>query len=214
MAGGYSRVVEFSVTNGVPTCVELPAVPRGSLRRLAIKDLQSNSSSGTFTVYNRRGACDSSLDLNVDESGLVNTITDNGSGSATISFTAATDLKVGDQIDVKGNNRSAYNTRHTVVSVIDTSTVVTDISYTADGSDGVWQTKPFIELSNPAMHAVYAGSISSGAFAAYDLYIGFENSDNQSETLRMRHQALWLEITMGSSTTLQAAITTESDTVL
>lgn len=214
MAGGYSRVVEFSVDNGVPACVELPAVPRGALRRLAIKDLQGSISSGSFTVYDRKGACEGALDLNVDESGSVVNITDNGSGSALITFSDATSLIAGSQIDIKGNNRSAYNTRHTVVSVPDANSVVTNISYTADGSDGVWQTKPFIELNNPAMHAIYAGSVSSGAFAAYDLYIGFENSDNQSETLRMRHQALWLEITMGSSTTMQAAITTESDTVL
>lgn len=213
MAGGYSRIVEFDATANVATCVELPTVPRGLIRRLVLKEVTSTSAAGDFYLLDRKGACTNATDINVEQSGAVNGVANEG-GSAKITFSASTELKVGDQIDIKNNSVPAYNTRHTIVSVVSPTVVVTDISYTSAGTGGLWQTKPFMDLMNPAMHRVYAGSVVSGSFADYDLYIGFENADNQSETLRMRNQALWLEFTADKNSTFQAAITTEMDALL
>lgn len=210
MAGSYSRIVEFEGTASTPVCVELPTVPRGLLRRFVIKQASGTSASGAFTLYDRKGACVKATDLNVTESGTVTSVA-NSSGSAQITFAAATNLKVGDVIEIKGNSVSAYNVQHTIVSKTSATVFVSDVSYTSNGSGGLWQTTPFMPTYDPAMHAVYGNSVTSGAFSAYDLYISFENRDNQSPTMRTRYQALWLEFTPSQNGTFQAAITTESD---
>ncbi len=213
MAGSYSRVVEFEATGSVPTCVELPTCPRGLLRRFVIKQVSGTSANGAFTLYDRKGACSQASDLNVTESGEVTSVSDS-SGAAQLTLSSASDLKVGDTIEVKGNSVSGYNTTHTITSVVSSTVFVTDIPYTSGGTGGLYQTVPFMATYDPATHVVFTDSVSSGAFSQYDIYLAFENRDNQSETKRTRHQALWLEFTPSASGTFQAAITTEADSAV
>lgn len=213
MASGYSRIVTVDGTTSVPQCVELPAPPRGVLDRIIVTQVDGVAGVGDITIYNRKGACSVANDLNVDESGQVVAITNSG-GKAAIETDAAHNLKVGDTIEIKGNTVAAYNTTHTVESITSDTVVVTDISYTSDGTDGYWQTSPFLPTNNPASHLVYSGSLVSGSLQAFDIDRGYENRDNQSETMRSRYSALWAEFTPGSSATFEIAITCEADQII
>lgn len=213
MAGSYSRIVEFDATASTPVCVELPAVPRGLLRRFVIKQVSGTSANGSFTLYDRKGACSQATDLNVKESGTVTSVANEG-GNAKITFGASTGLQVGDTIEIKGNSVADYNTTHTITAKVSDSVFVSDVSYTSAGSNGLWQTSPFMQTYAPLAHVVFTDNVSSGEFSKYDIYIGFENRDNQSETKRTRYQALWLEFTPSQTGTFQAAITTEADSAV
>ena len=213
MATGYSRVVEFSGTSGTATCVELPAAPRGVLDRLIITQLSGTSAGGTVSVFDRKGACANANDLNVEESGEVTSIADSG-GSASITFDAAHNLKVGDEIEIKGSSVSAYNTTHTVTSVTSDTVAVTDVAFTSGATGGFWQTLPFLPTLNPVSHLVYSGSVSSGSLQAFDIDRGYENRDNQDEFRRARYSALWLEYTPDQNGTFEVAVTTESDGII
>ena len=213
MAVGYSRIVEFSGTASTKTCVELPACPRGLLEKLVITQLTGTAAGGDFNVYDRKGACANANDLNVSLSGGVTSV-GNSSGQAQITTDAAHGLKVGDTIEVKGNTVSAYNVTHTVTVVVSETEVDTDIAYTSGGTGGLWQTSPYMPTRNPASHVVFSGTVSSGSFANHNIDRGYENRDNQSETMRARYQALWLEYEPDQTGTFEVAITTESDAML
>jgi hypothetical protein len=213
MATGYSRTVQFAGVSGIATCVELPAAPRGVLERLIITQLTGTAAGGSVSVFDRKGACANANDLNVEEAGGVTSIADSG-GSASITFDAAHNLQVGDQIEIKGSSVSAYNTTHTVASVTSDTVAVTDVAFTSGATGGLWQTLPFLPTANPASHLVYSGSVSSGSLQAFDIDRGYENRDNQSETKRTRSSALWLEYTPNQNGTFEVAITTESDGII
>ena len=213
MAVGYSRIVEFSATTPTKTCVELPACPRGMLERLVITQLTGTSAGGDFKVYDRKGACANANDLNVSLSGGVTSVADS-SGQARITTDADHGLKVGDTIEVKGNTVSAYNVTHTVTVVVSATEVDTDIAYTSGGTGGLWQTSPYLETRNPASHVVFNGTVASGSFADYNIDRGYENRDNQSETMRARYQALWLEFEPDQTGTFEVAVTTEASSAM
>ena len=216
MAVGYTRVVEFSGTSGTKTCIELPACPRGMLEKLVITQLTGTSAGGDFSVFDRKGACENANDLNVAQSGGVTSIADSTDtpGQARITTDADHGLKPGDTLEIKGNSVSAYNVTHTVSAVISDTEVDTDISYTSGGTGGYWQTTPFLATRNPASHVVFSGTVASGTFSNYNIDRGYENRDNQSEAMRARYQALWLEFEPDQNGTFEVAVTTESDAML
>ena len=213
MPSGYSRVTPFAGVTATPICVELPLPPRGTLDRIILTQLDGTPGAGTVNIYNRKGACVEEADLNVDESGVVTTVV-TGSGDAQVAFTADHNLKVGLTFEIKGCDVAAYNVTHTVVTVVNATTVITDIAYTSDGTDGFWQTTPFNVTNNPASHLVYSGTIAAGSLQAFDIDRGYENSDNQSETMRARYQALWAEVTPAETGNYEIAATAEADAVL
>jgi len=217
MPVGYSRTIEFTCTGGAVRCVELPMQPRGTLKRLIIEQVAGGNESAEAVVYDRRGACSQLNDLNVDASGEVATVTDSG-GSTLVTFDSdeseGLPLQVGDVIEIKGCDVSTYNTTHTVTAVNSDTEVVTDQTYTSDGTGGYWQTEPFIAGYAPGSHLVHAVSITAGtASKEFDSDKAYENRDNQSETMRTRHSGLWLELTPGGNgdTTWQVSYTSESD---
>ena len=209
MSGGYSRIVPFVGEAGTPVCVELPVPPRGTLDRLIITQISGTPGTGDAIIYDRKGACAGETDLNVDESGIVDSVT-TAAGNASVEFTEAHNLKVGDTFEIKECDVADYNVTHTVTAVTSDVIVVTDVSYTSDGSGGVWQTSPFLPTTNPDSHIIYEGTLSSGSMKAHDIDRSYENRDNQSETLRTRYQALWLELTPENSGNYEASITTEA----
>jgi hypothetical protein len=213
MASGYARVVAINGVSGEPLCVELPTPPRGTLERLIVTQTSGAGGASTISVYNRKGACSVAVDLNVDESGEVTDVTES-SGQAAVQTSAAHNLKVGDTIEIKGCDVAAYNVTHTVTAVTSDTIVVTDISYTSDGTGGLWQTSPFMPTNNPNSHLIYTGALVSGSLQAFDIGRGFENRDNQSETKRCRHAGLWAEFTPDVTASYEIAITCEADSVI
>ncbi len=108
----------------------------------------------------------------------------------------------------------AYNVTHTVVSVTSATVVVTDIAFTSGGTGGLWQTSPFIPTRNPASYLIYEGSLVAGSLQAFDIDRGYENRDNESETMRSRYSALWAEFTPATTATYEIAITCEADQII
>lgn len=210
MAGGYSRTVSFTGVAGTPICVELPVPPRGILERLIITQVSGTPGGGTVSVFDRKGACVGETDLNVAEFGAV-TSSANSGGSIAITFAADHNLKVGDTLEVKGHTAASVNTTHTVTEVTSPTVVVTDIAFVGVGTGGVWQTSPFLPTVNPASHLVYEGTVAAGSLKGFDIDRGYENRDNQSETMRARYQALWMEFTPANSGNYEVAITAETD---
>jgi len=199
MASGYSRTVRFDATGGSISCVELPAPPRGVVERLIISQISGNSAGGPITVYDRKGACAEEADLHIDESGNVTSVAD-ASGFASITFGADHNLKVGDSIEIKGSNQAAYNVTHTVTSITSVTVAVTDVAYTVAGTGGFWQTSPFLATTNPESHIVYEDTVvAATTLKVFDILRGYENRDNQSETMRARHAGLWLEFAPDST---------------
>jgi len=196
-----------------PICVELPLPPRGTLDRIILTQLDGTPGAGTVNIYNRKGACSTANDLNVAESGSVVTV-DNEGGMARVMFDADHNLTVGATFEVKGCSTAAYNVTHTVTTVMSSILVVTDVAYTAGGAGGLWQTPPFNATNNPASHLVYSGTIAAGSLQAFDIDRGYENSDNQSKTMRARYQALWAEVTPAETGNYEIAATAEADAVL
>lgn len=212
MPSGYSRIVSFDGEAATPVCVELPVPPRGTLSRLILTQLTGTPGAGTVVIYDRKGACALETDLNVAESGEVSTVLTAG-GQASVTFTAEHNLKVGETFEIKGCTVAAYNVTHTVTAVTSSTVVVTDIAYVSNGSGGVWQTSPFDPTRNPASHIVYTGTIVAGSLQSFDINRGYANSDNQSETMRTRYQALWAEVTPTQTGSYEIAITAESDVI-
>jgi hypothetical protein len=210
MPSGYSRVTPFAGVASTPICVELPLPPRGILERIILTQLSGTPGAGTVVVYNRKGACSTANDLNVAESGSVVTVDDEG-GMARVLFDADHNLIVGATFEVKGCSTAAYNVTHTVTAVMSSILVVTDVA--AGGAGGLWQTTPFNATNNPASHIVYEGTIASGSLKEFDINRGYENSDNQSETMRARYQALWAEITPTETGNYEIAATAEAEAV-
>lgn len=213
MTHGYSRVTRFAGVAATPVCIELPLPPRGVLEHVILTQLDGTPGAGTVTVYNRKGACSAETDLNVAESGVVTTVL-TASGYASVTFTADHNLKVGDTFEIKGCTVSDYNVTHTVVSVVSSTIVVTDVAFAGNGADGFWQTSPFNPTNNPASHIVYSGTIAAGSLQAFDIARGYANSDNQSETMRTRHQALWAEVTPTETANYEIAATATADAIV
>lgn len=200
MALSYSRTVQFSAAGGSTVCVELPLPPRGTLDRIVITQTSGTAVDAPFKIYDRKGASTVANDLNVDNSGSIVSIT-TSSGSCLVETSAEHNLIPGDTFEIKGSSVTAYNTTHTVVSVTSDTEIVTDISYSSDeGSGALWQTSPFIPTVAPVTHLVVTATKSGASdYTSFGLARPYENRDNQTEVLRARYWALWLEITPAGS---------------
>jgi hypothetical protein len=194
MPQGYSRTVRFDATAGQQAVVELPAPPRGELSRFILHQISGVVTAASFSVYDRKGACSTANDREVYASGAVQAVAASQSKAA-FTFTAQHGMKAGDQFEVKGCDVSGYNTKFTVVSVLSATSVLTNVAYTANASAGYWQTLPWMPTYTPVTHLVLGDDIAAGGvLKEYDLGRGYENRDNQSQTMRCRHTALWLEL--------------------
>lgn len=215
MATGYSNIVTFAVTRGVKSCTGLPMPPRGILERIILTQTSGSNTNATINIYDRKGACYAGSDLNVAESGVIDSIYD-VSGDAGVETTQPHNLLPGDTFEVKNATESAYNTTFTVVSVVNDYQLVTDVAYTNPESTGaLWQTTPFNPTTAPVTHLVYTANKTGGTdFTAFDINRAYENKDNQDVALRSRTSSLWLEIvTAGGATALgfQIAYTCRAD---
>lgn len=189
--------------------------PRGVLERVILTQTGGSSTAATINIYDRRGACHSGTDLNVAESGIIASITDNA-GSAEVEMTTEHGLLPGDTFEVKNATEAAYNTTFTVTSVPALLEVITNVGFTAPESTGaLWQTTPFNPTMTPITHLVYTAAKLAGTdYVAFDINRAYENKDNQSETMRTRASYLWLElVTTGSATalTFEVAYTCRAD---
>lgn len=190
----YEKTIRFAAPHGVKSAIELPAPARGVLRLLSFHQTLGAATSATFKVYDRRGACAILNDLNVEASGQVDSLTDQ-EGVLVITFTEPHNLVAGSVFELKGSAVAAYNTRHTVVTVVDESTIISDIAATASDSPafGMWQTLPWKPTNSPECHLVHSASIATNEHYELALNRSYENQDNQTEVARCRNTALWLE---------------------
>ncbi len=222
MPQGYSRTVQFDATAGQQSVVELPAPPRGELTRFILHQISGVVTGASFSVYDRKGACTTANDREVYASGTVASVTGSG-GKAVFGFdTDPHKMQVGDQFEVKGCSVSNYNTKFTVTAVLNELTVKTDVTYTANATGGYWQTLPWMQTYTPVTHLILGDDIAvGGIFKEYDLGRGYENRDNQSQTMRCRHTAMWLELNPGAgdpeednSQVWEVSYTVEADIVI
>jgi hypothetical protein len=223
MATGYSKIVSFTVICGIPACVELPMPPRGILDRVIVTQTSGDHlEEADLNIYDRRGACISAVDLNVKSSGIVTDISDSG-GFVLLETDVEHNLKVGDQIELKNSSQDNYNIIQTVTEVVSDTEVVTDVAFTIPGSTPanvavLWQTKPFDATTAPITHLIYAATkLTSGDYIQFDINRAYENKDNQSETMRCRYSALWLEVLTvggGESFTYEIAYTCRADATI
>jgi hypothetical protein len=219
MSSGYSRVVEFEFPCGTPVAVELPMPPRGILERVILTQLDDHPEAATCNIYDRRGACVAANDINVRNSGSVSDISDN-SGYIVVTTSAAHELIVGDEIEIKGCTELSYNTLQTVTEVLSETEFVTDVAFVSSetGSGLLWQTKPFDPTTAPVTHLMYTFSKVSGTdYTDFDINQAYENKDNRSPTMRARNSAMWLEVlTVGTAELLkfQVAYTCRADGVV
>lgn len=188
----YSRSISFSTTSST-VCVRIPAPFRGKLTRLTLTQVSGTPVGGEFRIYDRKGACAAATDLNVRLSGVVSAITTNVSGCQVV-FTDTHGLYVGDQFVIKGCSVSTYNTTHTVLSVVNGTTVVSNVAFSSNGAGGLWQTPPFMPTRTPATHLILQEEVFPNApLYRLDLDRMYENRDNQNSTTRLASDSLWLE---------------------
>lgn len=216
MATGYSRIVPFTVTCGIPAAIALPTPPRGVLDRVILTQLDTHAEAATCNIYDRRGACKAATDLHVAQSGEIVSVTAAGGGTVKITTALPQQLKVGDQLELKNCVELSYNTLQTVIEVLSDTEVVTDVVYVSDETWGVlWQTKPFLPTYAPVTHLVHTFSKLAGTdYIELDLDYAYENRDNQSEVTRLRTGSLYLEVlTEGAAELLefQVAYTCRAD---
>lgn len=209
----YSRIIEFSATGGVLTGIALEGPARGTLERLIITQVSGVAVAAAFSLYDRRGAIANLNDINVTASGTVTSVV-TASGKAQVTFGAAHAMVPGALFDIKGSDVADYNVRHTVVTVVSPTVVVTDINYTSNGTGGYWQTAPLTRSYNPASHLVHEGNVTSGVSSKeYALRKVYHNSDVRHQHQQAPNTALWLAITpAGTGSKLwQAAYTLVSN---
>lgn len=194
MPAAYSRSMTFS-TGADTVCARVPCPFRGRLTRLTLTQTSGTAAAGTLRLYDRRGASSVATDLNVRVSGVVDEVVTHVDGCKVV-FTDTHGLYVGESFEVKGCDVGQYNTTHTVLAVVNDTSIVSDIAYTADGSGGLWQLQPFLRTQAPVTHLVLQEEVYAGS-PLYRLEMDrrYENRDNQNETTRLAYDALWLEFT-------------------
>jgi len=205
MASGYSRTIDFTGLAGVPLAIELPMPPRGVLERVVFTQISGDSITANCYIYDRRGACIAAGDLNVINSGVVTGIYETTTGIGgflAIVTDEAHNLVVGSVIEIKNSTEESYNSLQTVTIVYDATTVVTDKVYLGDDTNSLllWQTMPFEATTRPVTHLMNyfvsngEGGGPGGAYVSFGIDQAYENKDNQSQTMRSRYSALWLEV--------------------
>lgn len=63
MAQVYENSEEFRLDAGVDTCIELTAPTQGTLKKLIVKQVTGTTSGFTFSVLNRKDACNSEAEV-------------------------------------------------------------------------------------------------------------------------------------------------------
>ena len=213
----YSKTVEFSIAAGTIKCIELPAMPRGFLKRLIITQISGAAIGATFKIYDRKGASVAATDIEVADSGEITAYATEG-GKVKFTVPAGHSLRPGDVIEIKNSPNAAFNVQHTVTTILSDTVFATNIDYgvpTAIGTPNpkmFYQTLPLLPTQKPVTHTVHTGTVVSGTdFVSLDLSLPYENRDNQNIS-KTRNTALWLEfITTGSgaASTWQVSVTTE-----
>lgn len=214
----YSKTVEFSIAAGTVKCIELPAAPRGFIKRLVATQLSGTAIGATFKIFDRKGASIAANDVEVAASGIITAYATEG-GKVKFTTDGAHLLAPGNIIEIKNSPNAAFNTQHTVTTIVSDTVFVTDIDYGTPTPIGtpnpkvLYQTLPLLPTQKPVTHLVATGTIVSGTdLVLLDLDLPYENRDNQNVS-RTRNTALWLEFTTagsGAASTWQVSITTES----
>ena len=62
----YTNGFDFQLTSGTDTCVELPAPPRGVLRRFTVKQISGTLEGFTFNLLDRKDACAAIAEISGD----------------------------------------------------------------------------------------------------------------------------------------------------
>jgi len=215
MSGAYTRELSFAATGGEKKCVVLPAHPRGVLEKLFIKQTGGTGVAYDFKVLDRKGACETEIDLHVSGGGVAASA-DNG-GKAQFETDAAHNRQVGDRVYIKGTGQATYDgAYHEIISIESTTEFTTDTAHAAVVSAGYWQTEPLDEypILDPDIHEVYSGSeVADATHKGTGLGKDYTNRDNQDLTARKRAQALYLEFDPDGSgaQTWVVSVTTTSD---
>jgi len=199
----YTRTITVTVEGGTTVCVELPAPIEGKLVRLIATQFSGDAAGFAFTLLDRRGASTVAIDRNTSGGDLTSITEADGEGESQESVCQLTwenpvRLRVGDKIEVKGSSVSEYNTTHTVIRVVSSTSVITDVAYSADGSGGLWQVAPLYpptasQLAHTLLAKQTIGSGQSYASAA-GFSVVYQNRDNQDATSRRRSWYLYAEL--------------------
>lgn len=154
--GAFSETQSYHVVTDATTPIAVPCPSKALIHKLrVVKD------TGTFTVtaYNRKftGSAKS-----------INRILNDGNAKTKIVFEPTTphDLRVGDQVTVASSSVAGYNTLHVVTAVVDSLTVVTNQSYSADGRGGTGTLN--IQTAQQALYEVIGNFASASNIARFD----------------------------------------------
>lgn len=193
MSTHYARTVEFSTTGSETKCIQVPTGSAGRINKFVLMQSGGVVGSAEFSLFSRKCACRGQVDIRVAKSGSVSAI-ETSSGSCLITTADPHGLQVGEKITVRWCDIPAYDTDHVVVSVPSSTTVVTDVSYTEDAAEGVWQSAPFNPSGPKDLHLLLDGQVSSGTpFNLLQADIDFSNTDNKYETNRTPSWSCWLD---------------------
>lgn len=227
-------------TPKLPAYVELPCAPRGVIESLVITQLTGTPTDATVNIYDRAWATGQGFDLNLEDDSLnFKNIWINAWSGSTSYWTVpswgpgAPDLiaaaPVGTrllfkcpgwifertwcEVEVIDHPFTPFEMRfEPVVGTIDDQHKPGYPTYTS--SNAQFQAVPYMAAGTQASHLLYTGSVSSGSLQAFNMDIGYENRDNQSETKRTRNSGLWLDIIADDVSTWEIAITTEADGIV
>lgn len=199
----YGKSVLVDVEGGERYAIELPMPTSGRLRKLGVTQTAGSDDGFTLAVYDRRGACPTGIDRHV-VGGAVSEL-ENAGGSVKLTTVDDHGLAVGDEIELKETGIGGYEGGpHVVTTVVNSTTVVLGLAYTADASTGYWQTPPevFPTAVNTVVHRVLDEQEVAAPGETYSddtLDLPFVNRDNQSLTARRKHCALYLDLDVEGS---------------
>jgi hypothetical protein len=226
----------------IPAYVELPCAPRGVIESLVVTQLSGTTTDATVNIYDRAWATGQGFDLNVDDSLNFKNIWINApTGSGSTGYWSCPNYGPGAPELIAAAPPGTrllfkcpswiFERTWTEVEVIDWALPSLEMRFqpvvgTIDdhhkqggypmysAGTAQFQAVPYMAPGGQASHLVYTGSVSSGSLQAFNMDIGYENRDNQSETKRTRHAGLWLDIIADEVSTWEIAITTESDGII
>lgn len=227
----------------IPAYVELPCAPRGVIESLAVTQLTGTPCDATVNIYDRAWATGRGFDLNLEDDSLnfqdIWLDAPQGSGSTgfwrTTAFYPGSDELIAAappgtrllfkcpswifertwcEVEVMDWGFPQFEFRfQPVVGTIDDHHKPGYPMYFA--GTGQFQAVPYIAAGSQASHLLYTGGVSSGSsLQVFNMDIGYENRDNQSETKRTRHAGLWLDVIADDVSTWEIAITTEADGIV
>jgi hypothetical protein len=200
----YSREVQAVLTASGKNCIVLPTPARGELQRLIVKQTAGTGAAFSGVVYDRRGACENEIDLNVKGGGI--TASANNGGNAQFTTDADHNLLPGDTVYIKGTSEVAYDgIVHTVDTVESSTQFTTTTAHASVVAAGYWQTEPLADMPirDPAMHTVteFVSQVSGTTYKNTTVEEQYENRDNQDVTARRRATQLYLELDVDQANT-------------